>query len=64
MKVQVSKMERPMPTADIGRPLRWEVNGPDGEVQRFHKRSDARLYAHIRAVTKTSNEAHRMYSNA
>jgi len=61
-KITVAKMEREMPTSDIGRNLKWEVNGPNGEVQKFHTKDDAKLYARIRRKTETSNEAMKLYS--
>lgn len=59
--ITVVKMEREMITADIGRNLKWEVNGPNGELQRFHTKEDAKLYKRIRGKCETSNEAHTLY---
>lgn len=61
-KITVSRLDRPMPTADIGRPLRWAVEGPNGEIQKFRTRDDAKLYRRIRAESTNSNEAIKLYA--
>ena len=61
-QIKVYRLERPMPTADIGRPLRWAAEGPNGEIQKFRIRDDAKLYARIRAKSVSSNEAMKLYS--
>lgn len=38
-------------------PLKWQVAGPNQEVQKFGRKADAKLYAKIRRKASTQAEA-------
>lgn len=58
MKLIISKLPRPEHCGDWhDKPLRWQVAGPDRELQKFSTKKDAMLYRRIRKHARDFNEA-------
>jgi hypothetical protein len=61
--ITVSKLEHPEHAGDWhDKPLRWIVNGPDTECQKFQTKKNALLYKRLRARSNSAFEAGRWYS--
>jgi hypothetical protein len=64
-KITVTKMEKPEQSGDWhDQPVRWQVNGPKTEVQKFSTKADATLYARLRRNSSDFNEASEAYLRA
>lgn len=62
MYVKVTRMERERHAGDWhDKPLRWQVTGPDSELQQFSTKRDATLYARIRRRSRDFNSASNEY---
>lgn len=61
-RIKVTRMEQPEHSGDWhDKPLKWRVDGPANEVQKFQTRKNAEQYATIRRHSADFNEAHRAY---
>lgn len=62
MKITISKIQTEASGDWHDKPLRWAVNGPGSEIQKFTRQADARTYLQIRRQCKTQAEAIRIYA--
>ena len=65
IKLTITKLERAEHNGDWhDRPLRWQVAGPDNELQKFSTKAEATLYAKIRRASVDAAQASRHYGNS
>ena len=65
MKITITKLPTPEHHGDWhDKPVKWAVDGPGTERQKFTRQADARQYMGIRRRCKTDGEAMRIYINA
>ena len=56
--ITITKLAQPEPCGDWhDKPLRWQVEGPGTELQKFCTKADAKLYATIRSRSASFNAA-------
>jgi len=65
MKLAITKLNSPEHYGDWhDKPLRWQVSGPESELQKFSTKRDALLYRKIRRKAGSFTEATALFVNA